>query len=289
MFVLNDLLNLVVDNDASDLHLTVGTPPVIRVDGELIATDLDVLSPMDTRSLVYNMLTAEQQKSFERDLELDISYSVHGFGRFRVNVFKQRGCIAAAFRVIPSKIPSLEELRLSPVVSEFSKLTRGLVLITGPTGSGKSTSLAAVVDLINETRRLHIITIEDPIEYLHYHKKSIVNQRELHVDTHTFSAALKHVLREDPDVILVGEMRDFETIETALTLSETGHLVFGTLHTTDAAQTINRLLDTFPPHQQDPVRTQSLAQSGRRHGQRKGESYPRHKRRHRHKLRRRRM
>ncbi len=256
MFVLNDLLNLVVDNDASDLHLTVGTPPIIRVDGELIATDLDVLTPMDTRSLIYNMLTAEQQKSFEEDLELDISYSVHGFGRFRVNVYKQRGCIAAAFRIIPSKIPTLEELRLSQVICEFSKLTRGLVLITGPTGSGKSTTLAAVIDLINETRRCHIITIEDPIEYLHYHKKSIVNQRELHVDTHDFGSALKHVLREDPDVILVGEMRDFITVETALTLAETGHLVFGTLHTNDAAQTINRIVDTFPPHQQAQARTQ---------------------------------
>jgi twitching motility protein PilT len=256
MFVLNDLLNLVVDNDASDLHLTVGTPPIIRVDGELIATDLDVLTPMDTRSLIYNMLTAEQQKSFEDELELDISYSVHGFGRFRVNVYKQRGCIAAAFRIIPSKIPTLEELRLSSVISEFSKLTRGLVLITGPTGSGKSTTLAAVVDLINETRRCHIVTIEDPIEYLHYHKKSIINQRELHVDTLSFGGALKHVLREDPDVILVGEMRDFETVETALTLAETGHLVFGTLHTNDAAQTINRIVDTFPPHQQNQARTQ---------------------------------
>lgn len=256
MFVLNDLLNLVVDNDASDLHLTVGTPPIIRVDGDLIPTDLDVLTPMDTRSLIYNMLTAEQQKSFEKDLELDISYSVHGFGRFRVNVYKQRGCVAAAFRIIPSKIPTLEELKIAPVISEFSKLHKGLVLVTGPTGSGKSTTLAALVDLINETRRCHIITIEDPIEYLHYHKKSIINQRELHVDTLSFPMALKHVLREDPDVILVGEMRDFETIETALTLAETGHLVFGTLHTTDAAQTINRVVDVFPPHQQGQVRTQ---------------------------------
>jgi len=256
MFVLNDLLNLVVDNDASDLHLTVGTPPVIRVDGDLIPTDLDVLTPMDTRSLIYNMLTSEQQKSFEKDLELDISYSVHGFGRFRVNVYKQRGCIAAAFRIIPSKIPTLEDLKLSSVVGEFGKLHKGLVLVTGPTGSGKSTTLAALVDLINETRRCHIVTIEDPIEYLHYHKKSIINQRELHVDTLSFGAALKHVLREDPDVILVGEMRDFETIETALTLAETGHLVFGTLHTTDAAQTINRVIDVFPPHQQGQVRTQ---------------------------------
>ena len=256
MFVLNDLLNLVVDNDASDLHLTVGTPPIIRVDGDLIPTDLDVLTPMDTRSLVYNMLTSEQQKSFEKDLELDISYSVHGFGRFRVNVYKQRGCVAAAFRIIPSKIPTLEELKIAPVIGEFSKLHKGLVLVTGPTGSGKSTTLAALVDLINETRRCHIITIEDPIEYLHYHKKSIINQRELHVDTLSFPMALKHVLREDPDVILVGEMRDFETIETALTLAETGHLVFGTLHTTDAAQTINRVVDVFPPHQQGQVRTQ---------------------------------
>jgi twitching motility protein PilT len=256
LFVLNDLLNLVVDNDASDLHLTVGTPPILRVDGELIATDLDVLTPMDTRSLIYNMLTAEQQKSFERDLELDISYSVHGFGRFRVNVYKQRGCIAAAFRVIPSKIPSLQELRIDQAVAGFSNYHKGLVLVTGPTGSGKSTTLAALVDLINESRRCHIITIEDPIEYLHYHKKSIVNQRELHVDTLSFHAALKHVLREDPDVILVGELRDFETIEMALTLAETGHLVFGTLHTTDAAQTINRMVDSFPPHQQNQARTQ---------------------------------
>lgn len=256
MFVLNDLLNLVVDNDASDLHLTVGCPPILRVDGELIATDLDVLTPMDTRSLIYNMLTAEQQKSFERDLELDISYSVHGFGRFRVNVYKQRGCIAAAFRVIPSKIPTIEELRIDPHVAEFAKYHKGLVLVTGPTGSGKSTTLAAIIDLINESRRCHIITIEDPIEYLHYHKKSVVNQRELHVDTLSFHAALKHVLREDPDVILVGELRDFETIEMALTLAETGHLVFGTLHTTDAAQTINRMVDAFPPHQQNQARTQ---------------------------------
>jgi len=256
MFVLNDLLNLVVDNDASDLHLTVGTPPIIRVDGDLIPTDLDVLTPMDTRSLIYNMLTAEQQKSFEKELELDISYSVHGFGRFRVNVYKQRGCIAAAFRIIPSKIPTLEELKLSPVIGEFAKLNKGLVLVTGPTGSGKSTTLAALVDVINENRRCHIVTIEDPIEYLHFHKKSIINQRELHVDTLSFTNALKHVLREDPDVILVGEMRDFETIETALTLAETGHLVFGTLHTTDAAQTINRIVDVFPPHQQGQVRTQ---------------------------------
>ncbi len=256
MFVLNDLLNLVTDCDASDLHLTVGTPPMLRVDGELLATDLDVLTPMDTRSLVYNMLTADQQRSFERDRELDMSYSIHGFGRFRVNVYRQRCAVAAAFRLIPSIIPSIDELGLSPVVKEFAKLTRGLVLVTGPTGSGKSTTLAALVDLINETRRCHIMTIEDPIEYVHGHKKSMVNQREVHVDTHSFAAALKHVLREDPDVILVGEMRDFETMETALTLAETGHLVLGTLHTTDAAQAINRLVDSFPPHQQEQARTQ---------------------------------
>jgi len=256
MFVLNDLLNLVIDNDASDLHITVGTPPVIRVDGELISTDLDVLTPVDTRSLIYNMLTAEQQKEFEEKLELDISYSVHGFGRFRVNVYKQRGCIGAAFRVIPSKIPTIQELNLPPKVKDFARLPKGLVLVTGPTGAGKSTTLAALTDLVNRERRCHIITIEDPIEYLHYHKKSIINQRELNVDTRSFAEALKHVLRQDPDVVVVGEMRDLETISTALTIAETGHLVFATLHTTDAAQTINRIIDIFPPYQQQQVRTQ---------------------------------
>ncbi|PLX19009.1 MAG: type IV pili twitching motility protein PilT [Candidatus Muiribacterium halophilum] len=256
MFVLNDLLNLVIDNEASDLHLTVGAPPIIRVDGELIATDLDILTPMDTRSLVYNMLNADQQKDFEEEKELDMSYSVHGFGRFRVNVYKQRGCIGAAFRVIPSKIPTLEELSLPDKVRDFAKLPKGLVLVTGPTGSGKSTSLAALLDVINKERKCHIITIEDPIEYLHYHKKSIVNQRELGTDTTTFSGALKHVLRQDPDVILIGEMRDLETFESALMLAETGHLVFATLHTTDAAQTINRIIDVFPSYQQQQIRTQ---------------------------------
>ncbi len=256
MFVLNDLLNIVIENEASDLHITVGSPPVIRVDGELIPTDLDVLTPMDTRSLVYNMLTAEQQKEFEDKLELDISYSVHGFGRFRVNVYKQRGCIGAAFRVIPTKIPTLEDLRLPSKLREFTKWNKGLVLFTGPTGSGKSTSLASLLNIINEEQRCHIITVEDPIEYLHYHKKSIVNQRELHIDTTSFSEALRHILRQDPDVILVGEMRDFETVSAALTMAETGHLVFGTLHTTDAAQTINRIIDIFPPHQQPQIRSQ---------------------------------
>ncbi|MCK9224367.1 MAG: type IV pilus twitching motility protein PilT [Candidatus Muirbacterium halophilum] len=256
MFVLNDLLNLVIDNEASDLHLTVGASPIIRVDGELIATDLDILTPMDTRSLIYNMLNADQQKEFEEKKELDLSYSVHGFGRFRVNVYKQRGCIGAAFRVIPSKIPSIEELSLPDKVKEFAKLAKGLVLVTGPTGSGKSTSLAAVIDIINRTRKCHILTIEDPIEYLHYHKKSIINQRELGQDTTSFKGALKHVLRQDPDVILIGEMRDLETFESALTLAETGHLVFATLHTTDAAQTINRIIDVFPSYQQQQIRTQ---------------------------------
>lgn len=256
MFVLNDLLNLVIENEASDLHITVGTPPVIRVDGELVPTDLDVLTPMDTRSLIYNMLTAEQQKEFEEKFELDLSYSVHGFGRFRVNVYKQRGCIGAAFRVIPTKIPSIEELRLPAKIREFTKFHKGLVLFTGPTGSGKSTSLASLINIINEEQRCHIITVEDPIEYLHYHKRSVVNQRELGIDTHSFGEALKHILREDPDVILVGEMRDLETVSTALTMAETGHLVFGTLHTTDAAQTINRIIDIFPPHQQPQIRSQ---------------------------------
>ncbi|MBI3039071.1 type IV pilus twitching motility protein PilT [bacterium] len=256
MFVLNDLLNLVVENEASDLHITVGSPPVIRVDGELIPTDLDVLTPMDTRSLIYNMLTAEQQKEFEEKLELDISYSVHGFGRFRVNVYKQRGCIGAAFRVIPTKIPNLDDLKVPSKMREFTKWNKGLVLVTGPTGSGKSTTLASIINIINEEQRCHIITVEDPIEYLHYHKRSVVNQRELHIDTHSFSEALKHMLREDPDVILVGEMRDLETVSSALTMAETGHLVFGTLHTTDAAQTINRIIDIYPPHQQSQIRSQ---------------------------------
>jgi twitching motility protein PilT len=256
MFVLNDLLNLVVDNEASDLHLTVGTPPIIRVDGKLVKTDLDVLTPMDTRSLIYNMLTSEQQKEFEEKMELDLSYSVHGFGRFRVNIYRQRGCIAAAFRIIPSVIPSLDELGVSAVTAKFSDMHKGLVLVTGPTGSGKSTTLAAIVDRINETYNKHIMTIEDPIEYLHYHKKSTVNQRELHVDTLSFNEALRHVLRQDPDVVLVGEMRDLETISAGMTLAETGHLVFGTLHTTDAAQTVNRIVDMFPPHQQSQVVTQ---------------------------------
>lgn len=256
MFVLNDLLNLVVDNEASDLHITVGTPPVIRVDGDLVSTDLDVLTPMDTRSLIYNMLTAEQQKQFEECLELDISYSVHGFGRFRVNIYKQRGCLGAAFRVIPSKIPALNELGLPTRIKDFARLPKGLVLITGPTGSGKSTTLAALTDLVNREQRCHIITCEDPIEYLHYHKKSIVNQRELHVDTYSFGEALKRILRQDPDVVLIGEMRDLETVSAALTLAETGHLVYGTLHTTDCAQTINRIIDIFPPFQQQQIRTQ---------------------------------
>ncbi len=270
MFVLNDLLNLVIENGASDLHLTVGTPPVIRVDGELIQTDLDVLTPMDTRSLIYNMLTAEQQKEFEENMELDLSYSVHGFGRFRVNVYKQRGCIGAAFRIIPTKIPTLEELRLPEKLRDFTRMRKGLIeklrdftrmrkgliLFTGPTGSGKSTSLACLINIINETRRCHIMTIEDPIEYLHYHKRSIVNQRELHIDTKSFDEALRRVLREDPDVILVGEMRDLETVAAACTMAETGHLVFGTLHTTDAAQTVNRIIDMFPPHQQGQIRSQ---------------------------------
>ncbi len=256
MIVLNDLLTLVIDSEASDLHLTVGVPPVLRIDGELVQTDLEVLTPMDTRSLIYSILTAEQQKIFEETNELDFSYSLHGFGRFRVNVYKQRGCIAAAFRVIPSKIPSIEKLNLPKKILDFSRLPKGMVLVTGPTGSGKSTTLAAIIDLINQNQKKHIVTIEDPIEYLHQHKKSIVNQRELGVDTYSYHNALKHVLRQDPDVILIGEMRDLETIEAALTLAETGHLVFSTLHTTDAVQTINRIIDVFPPHQQQQVRTQ---------------------------------
>ncbi len=256
MIVLNDLLQLVIDSDASDLHITVGVPPILRIDGQLYPTDMDVLTPMDTRSLIYSILTAEQQKMFEETNELDFSYSLHGFGRFRVNVYKQRGCVAAAFRVIPSKIPAIEDLNLPPKIKDFAKLPKGLVLVTGPTGSGKSTTLASIIDMINQSFRKHIITIEDPIEYLHHHKKSVVNQRELGTDTRSYTDALKYVLRQDPDVILIGEMRDLETIEAALTIAETGHLVFSTLHTNDAVQAINRIIDVFPPHQQQQVRTQ---------------------------------
>lgn len=253
---IDELLIKTLEYGASDLHITTGLPPVIRLHGELKTLDYPKLLPNDTRELIYSIMTQEQRDVLERNCEYDFSYSIPGKGRFRVNVYFQRGSIAAAFRTIPAKIPSIEELRLPAVVQEFAKKPRGIVLVTGPTGSGKSTTLAAIINIINETRSCHIITIEDPIEFLHPHKKSVVNQREIGTDTRSFSNALKYALRQDPDVILIGEMRDLETIQTALTAAETGHLVFATLHTMDAPQTIDRIIDVFPPHQQQQVRIQ---------------------------------
>jgi twitching motility protein PilT len=256
-FDLADLLLDVVARKASDLHITAGAHPIIRVRGRLTSLeDYPKLSPSDTRELVYSILTNHQRQRLETDWQLDFAYSVPGKARFRVNAYFQRASIGAAFRLIPFGILGIDELGLPPVVHEMTKKPRGFVLVTGPTGSGKSTTLAAMIDAINETREQHILTIEDPIEFLHGHKRCIVNQRELGFDAQSFSAALKAALRQDPDVILVGEMRDLETIHTALTAAETGHLVFATLHTQDAPQTIDRIIDVFPAEQQVQVRTQ---------------------------------
>lgn len=254
---ISELLRATVERDASDLHIAVGRPPVIRIDGKLVNMDEPPLSAADTRRLVYGVLTELQKQKFEENKELDFSLSIAQISRFRVNVHYQRGSVAAAFRVIPTKIRGFEELRLPVRVCErLSRRPSGLVLVTGQTGSGKSTTLAAIVDLINRERDCHIITVEDPIEYLHSHKKALVEQREVHEDTLSFANALKYVLRQDPDVIMVGEMRDLETISAAITAAETGHLVFSTLHTVDVAQTIDRIIDVFPPHQQEQVRVQ---------------------------------
>ncbi len=253
---INDLLIEVMKRDASDLHITVGAPPIMRVNGVLRRMDYPKLTSDDTRELVYSILTARQREALESNLEYDLSYAVPQSARFRVNAYFQRNCVGAAFRIIPYRIKSIEELNLPLVIKEFARLPRGFVLVTGPTGQGKSTTLAAIIDLINSTREDHVITIEDPIEFLHVHKKCIINQREVGIDTHSFANALKHVLRQDPDVILVGEMRDLETISTALTAAETGHLVFATLHTQDAPQTIDRIIDVFPTYQQQQVRLQ---------------------------------
>jgi len=253
---LDTLLRLVVEHGASDLHLTVNLPPMIRVDGRLVPTGYEYLSPRDTQRLIYDILTNEQIQWFEKTRELDFSYGIKDVGRFRVNVYRQRGCVGVAMRAIPGKIPSMEELGLPPLLKDLTRKHSGLILVTGPTGSGKSTTIATMIDCINNERECHIMTIEDPIEYLHRHKKSMVNQRELNTDTDSFENALRAVLREDPNIILLGEMRDLETIATALTLAETGHLVFGTLHTRNAPQTIDRVVDVFPPHQQDQIKIQ---------------------------------
>jgi len=254
---INDLLKIAVERKASDLHLKVGSHPVIRIDGDLIPLgDLKRLMQEDTIAMAFSMMNARQKQRFKEELELDIAYSVPGLGRFRCNVFQQRGAVGLVLRVIPARIQSIRELMLPPVLERICEERRGLILCTGTTGSGKSTSLAAMLDYINSTRTEHMITIEDPIEFLHRDKKSIVNQREIDVDTHSFAGALRAALRQDPDVLLVGEMRDYETIETALLAAETGHLVFSTLHTLDATETVNRIISVFPPHHQKQIRIQ---------------------------------
>jgi twitching motility protein PilT len=256
MATLPELLQTLVDVNGSDLHLTTQTPPQIRVHGKLQMLDLPPLGPAETKGLAYSVLTDSQKKRFEETLELDFSFGIRGLARFRCNVFNQRGAVAAVYRVIPEKIKGFDELGLPAVLATLADRPRGLVLVTGPTGSGKSTTLAAMIDKINTERREHILTIEDPIEYIHPHKGCIVNQREVHSDTHGFSAALRAALREDPDIVLIGELRDLETIESALRIAETGHLTFATLHTNSAAQTINRIIDVFPSNQQGQIRTQ---------------------------------
>lgn len=251
-----DLLKVMIEKGASDLHVTTGSPPRLRVDGKLVSLDFQALAPAETKSLCYSILTDAQKHAFEENSELDLSFGVKGLSRFRGNIFMQRGAVAGAFRTIPFEIRSFRELGLPEIVNDLVKKPRGLILCTGPTGSGKSTTLAAMVDRINEERTDHIITVEDPIEYLHGHKKCLINQREVHADTESFKKALRYVLRQDPDVVLIGEMRDLETIEAALTVSETGHLTLATLHTNSAVQTINRIIDVFPPHQQEQIRVQ---------------------------------
>ncbi len=251
-----DVLLEVLERDASDLHLTVGSPPIIRINGQLERLDYPRLSANDTRELIYSILSQDQRQRLENEWEIDFSYSVPGRARFRVNAYFQRNSLGAAFRLIPINIKKLEDLGLPQALHDLTRKPRGFVIVTGPTGSGKSTTLAAMIDEINETRDEHIMTIEDPIEFLHRHKKCMVNQREIGADTKGFNRALKSVLRQDPDIILVGEMRDTETMATALTAAETGHLVFATLHTQDAPQTIDRIIDVFPPHQQEQIRVQ---------------------------------
>jgi len=253
---MDELLKITVERKASDLHLTVGLPPMLRLSGKLIPTEFNRLMPDDTKKLVYTILNDKQKEKFEKTWELDCSHGVRGFGRFRVNVFRQRGVVGATLRCISSTVPSMQELHLPDIVSDVVLKPNGLILVTGATGAGKSTTLACMIDVINSERNLHIITIEDPIEYIHPHKKSIINQRELWQDTQSWTNALRGTLREDPDVILVGEMRDLETISGALIAAETGHLVFSTLHTSDASQTIDRIVDIFPPHQQTQTRVQ---------------------------------
>ncbi len=256
MVSLRELLDVMVKRNGSDLHITVGSPPIIRIDGKLVKTDYDILGPEQTKKLSYSIMNERQRQKFEENSELDLSFGIEQLSRFRCNVFMQRGNVAMTLRQIPYKIQTLEELALPEVVQNLAKLPRGLVLVTGPTGSGKSTTLAAMIDKINSEQNLHILTVEDPIEYLHKHKNCLVNQREIHSDTKSFATSLKYALRQDPDVVLIGEMRDLETMEAALTISETGHLAFATLHTNSSAEAINRIVDVFPTNQQEQVRVQ---------------------------------
>ncbi len=257
MLIMRELLELLVKRGGSDLHITAGSPPKMRLHGSLVDTEYEALTPDDTKSIVYGVLSTEQIARFERELELDISFGIPGVGRFRTNVFIQRGAVGSVLRVVPERIRSFEDLNLPrEICEELCRLPKGLVLVTGSTGSGKSTTLAAMVDFLNSTRPSHIMTIEDPIEFVHKHKKSLVNQREVGPDTQAFKRALRAALRQDPDVVLVGEMRDLDTIEAALNISETGHLTFSTLHTSDAVQTISRIIDVFPGGQQSQIRTQ---------------------------------
>src|SRR6188472_433043 len=256
MATLPELLHTLVASEGSDLHITTDTPPQIRVHGHLRRLEGADMTPAATKQLTYSVLTDAQKKRFEETLELDFSFGIKGLARFRCNMFNQRGAVAAVYRLIPEKIRSFQELGLPAVLASLAERPRGLVLVTGPTGSGKSTTLAAMIDKINQERKDHILTIEDPIEFVHPHKSCLVNQREVHSDTQSFSMALRAALREDPDVVLIGELRDLETIESALRIAETGHLTFATLHTNSAAQTINRIIDVFPAHQQGQIRTQ---------------------------------
>jgi len=256
----NDLLRIAVERKASDLHLKVGAHPIIRVDGDLIAlSDLKRLVQEDTIAMAFSIMSSRQKEKFKNNFDIDISYSVPGLGRFRCNIFQQRGTVGMVCRVIPARIQPIRELILPPVIERICEETRGLVLVTGTTGAGKSTTLAGMIDYINSTRAEHIMTVEDPIEFIHRDKKSIINQRELEVDTRSFGSAIRAALRQDPDVILVGEMRDYETVETALVAAETGHLVLSTLHTMDATETVNRVISVFPPHQQKQIRLQLAA------------------------------
>jgi twitching motility protein PilT len=251
---LQALLKAMTDKGASDLHVTAGSPPRLRIDGDLVKLQTEPLTPVDTKQLCYSVMNDAQKLRFEEDLEIDFSFGIRGMARFRANVYMQQSCVAGAFRVVPYKIIPLEELGMPPIVTELCDRPRGMVLVTGPTGSGKSTTLASMIDRINTSIKGHIVTVEDPIEFQHQHKGCLVNQREIGRDSNSFKRALKYILRQDPDVVLIGEMRDLETVEAALTIAETGHLAFGTLHTNSAIQSINRIIDVFPSHQQSQVR-----------------------------------